>query len=101
MSVYVVNAYDIHDFETFKKYPPQVSLLLKKYGARTLAMQTNAESLEGVPKTMNAIIEFASADDVHRFYNDVEYQKIIGIRHQSTSNCTMIILNQFSQSQAG
>jgi uncharacterized protein (DUF1330 family) len=95
MAVYVVNAYDIHDFETFKNYPPQVGALLKKYEAKVLAMETNPQALEGKPRTMNAIVEFPSEELVHGFYNDPEYQKIIHLRHNSTSNCTMIILKQY------
>ena len=92
MPVYVVNAYDIHDFDTFKDYPPQVSPLLTKYGAKVLAMETNPKALEGRPRTMNAIIEFPSEEAVNGFYNDPEYQSFIHLRHQSTSNTTMIIL---------
>ena len=92
MPVYVVNAYDIHDFETFKNYPPQVRPLLTKYGAKVLAMETNPKALEGRPRTMNAIIEFPSEEAVNGFYNDPEYQSFIHLRHQSTSNTTMIIL---------
>ena len=90
MSVYVVNAYDIHDPETFKEYPPRVAPLLQKHGATLLAMDT-----EGQPKKMNAIVEFPSEEAVHNFYNDPEYQSFIHLRHDSTSNCTMIILKQF------
>ena len=97
MPVYVVNAYDIYDFETFKAYPPQVAPLLLKYGAKLLAMETDPEALEGVPKTMNAIVEFPSEEAVHNFYNDPEYQSFIHLRHDSTSNCTMIILKQFEK----
>ena len=97
MPVYVVNAYDVNDFENFKAYPPQVGALLPKYGGKVLAMETNPKALEGKPKTMNAIIEFPSEDQVNGFYNDPEYQKIIGIRHRSTSNCTMIVLKQFAR----
>jgi uncharacterized protein (DUF1330 family) len=92
MPVYVVNAYDIHDFDTFKDYPPQVGLLLTKYGAKVLAMETNPGALEGRPRTMNAIIEFPSEAAVNDFYNDPEYQSFIHLRHRSTSNTTMIIL---------
>ena len=95
MPVYVVNAYDIHDFETFKEYPPKVAPLLLKYGAKILAMDTDPEALEGIPKTMNAIVEFPSEAAVRNFYNDPEYQSFIHLRHNSTSNCTMIILQQF------
>ena len=97
MPVYVVNAYDIHDFETFKEYPPKVGLLLPKYGGKVLAMDTNAKALEGKPKTMNAIVEFPSEEDAVQFYNDPEYQSFIHLRHQSTSDCTMIILKQFEK----
>ena len=92
MPVYVVNAYDIHDFDTFKDYPPQVRPLLTKYGAKVLAMETNPKALEGRPRTMNAIIEFPSEEAVHGFYNDPEYQSFVHLRHHSTSNTTMIIL---------
>jgi len=96
MPVYVVNAYDIHDFETFKEYPPRVGPLLLKHGAKLLAMETNPKALEGKPKTMNALVEFPSEKEVYEFYNDPEYQSFIHLRHNSTSNCTMIILKQFA-----
>ena len=95
MSVYIVNAYDINDFEMFSKYPPQVQPLLQKYGAKVLAMETNPKALEGTPKTMNAIIEFPSENAVNNFYHDPEYQAFIDLRLKSTSNCTMIMLKQF------
>jgi uncharacterized protein (DUF1330 family) len=95
MAVYVVNAYDIQDFDMFKQYPPQVRPLLQKHGARVLAMETNPAALEGTPRTMNAIIEFPSEEAVHDFYNDPAYQAFIHLRHHSTANCTMIILKQF------
>ena len=60
--IYLMNSYDIHDPEVFKDYPPVVMKLLKKYGAKLLAMETNPKTLEGKPKTMNAIIEFPSED---------------------------------------
>ena len=84
MPVYVVNAYDIHDFETFNQYPPRVAPLLLKYGAKVLAEDTAPQVLEGIPKTMNAIIEFPSEETVNNFYNDPEYQSFIHLRHNST-----------------
>ena len=95
MPVYIVNAYDIHDFEAYKKYPPQVRPLLKKYGARVIAMETNPKALEGNARTMNAIIEFPSEEAVDHFYNSPEYQSFIHLRHHSTSNSTMIMLKEF------
>ena len=97
MAVYVVNAYDIDDFETFKNYPPHVRVLLKKYGAKVLAMETNPRALEGTPRTMNAIIEFPSGEAVNDFYHDLDYQKIIHYRQSATSNTTMIVMWPFEQ----
>jgi uncharacterized protein (DUF1330 family) len=94
MAVFVVNAYDIHDFETFNQYPPQVRPLLQKYGAKVVATQVNAKAVEGIARTMNAIIEFPSEQAVTAFYNDPEYRKIIDLRWRSTSNCTMVMLNK-------
>ena len=100
MPVYVVNAYDIHDFETFKQYPLRVAPLLVKHGAKVLAMDTEPKVLEGIPRTMNAIVEFPSEEAVDNFYNDPEYQSFIHLRHDSTSNCTMIMLKQFVRTDA-
>ena len=97
MSVYVVNAYDINDPETFKQYPPRVAQLLPKYGGKVLAMDTEPKALEGKPRTMNAIIEFPSVESVMGFYNDPEYQSIIHLRHDSTSNTTMLMLKGFEK----
>jgi uncharacterized protein (DUF1330 family) len=97
MSVYIVNTYDINDFEMFNKYPPKVRPLQEKHGAKVLAMEINPKALEGIPKTMNAIIEFPSEGAVDNFYNDPEYQAFIDLRHNSTSNCTMLMLKQFEK----
>ena len=77
MPVYVVNAYDIYDFETFKQYPPKVGALLPKYGGKVLAMDTDPKVLEGTPRTMNVIVEFPSQKEVDGFYHDPEYQSFI------------------------
>ena len=95
MSVYLVNSYNIHDMDTFKNYPPRVAPILARYGAKVLAMEINAPTLEGKAKTMNAILEFPSEEAVNRFYNDPSYQSIIHLRHDSTSHCTMIMLKQY------
>jgi uncharacterized protein (DUF1330 family) len=95
--VYVVNAYDINDHDTFKEYPLHVRPLLAKHGAKVLAMETDPRALEGKPKTMNAIIEFPSEEAVDKFYNDPAYQSIIGFRQRSTSNTTMIVLHSFEK----
>ena len=97
MQVYIVNAYNIHDFETYKKYPPLVAPLLVKYGAKILAMDMHPKAFEGIAKTMNVIIEFPSEEVANNFYRDPEYQAFIDLRIRSTSNSTILMLKQFKR----
>ena len=97
MSVYYIGSYDIVNMDEFQKYPPLVLALLPKYGGEVLASDIQAVSLEGTAKTMNAIIRFPSMEAALNCYNDPEYQeKIKPIRINSTSNCTMVLVNQFN-----
>lgn len=95
MAVYLINSHNITNIEEFKQYPPKVSVILKKYGAEVLASDTAATSLEGEAKTMNAIIKFPSHQAVLDCYNDPEYQAIRPIRWANTTDCTMVIANEY------
>lgn len=95
--VYIVNTYDVHDWEKYKQYLPQVAVLLKKYGATVLALQRSPKTFEGVAKMMNMIVKFPSQEVVETFYNDPEYKKIIDLRLDATSNCTIMLLNEYEQ----
>lgn len=92
MAVYLVNSYNIHDYEMFKRYPPKIVPLIMQYGGRVLAMEMNPESLQGKAKNMNTILEFPSEEAIQNLYNDPEYHSIIQLRDDATSDCTMVIV---------
>lgn len=94
MPVYYINSYDIIHPD-YQNYPPQVSVLLKKYGAEVLAADTAAIAVEGQPRTMNAIIKFPSEEAALQCYNDPEYEPLKTLRHRTTTNATMIIVKEF------
>ena len=97
-AVYYIGTYDIDNMEEFKNYPPKVAQLLTKYGAKVLASDIEAISLEGEARTMNAIIQFPSMEAAMGMYNDPEYQEQIRpIRLRSTSNCTMVLVKEFER----
>ena len=97
MAVYYIGSYDIVNMEEFQNYPPKVLTLLPKYKGEVLASDVEAVGLEGLIKTMNAIVKFPSLEDALGFYNDPEYQeKIKPIRINSTANCTMVLVTQFN-----
>lgn len=98
MAVYYIGSYDINNMQEFMNYPPKVIGLLSRYGGEVLASSIEAISLEGTAKTMNAIIKFPSMESALAMYNDPEYQqKIKPIRLNSTSNCTMVLVEEFNK----
>ncbi len=97
MAVFYIGSYNIHNMQEFMNYPPKVIGLLSRYGGEVLASSVDAISLEGTAKTMNAIIRFPSMEAALAMYNDPEYQlHIKPIRLNSTSDCTMILVEEFS-----
>ena len=95
--VYYIGTYDIDNPELFKQYPPRVAALLPKYGGQVLASDTSAYALEGKARRMNAIIRFPSREAALGLYNDPEYQEAKRIRHESTSNATMVLVEEFQR----
>ena len=97
MAVYMMISYDILDVGTWQNYPVKVAPILQRYGARVLAIEHKPVVLEGKPKMMNALIEFPSEQSALSCYNDAEYAEVKKIRLSTTTNCTMIIVREFSQ----
>lgn len=96
MAVYYIGTYDIDDPTEFQKYPPLVLALLPKYGGEVLASDTAAFLVEGTARTMNAIIRFPSKAAALGLYNDPDYQAAKRIRQSSTSNISMVLVEEFA-----
>ena len=95
MAIYYIGSYDIIDMNKFQKYPPLVMALLPKYGGEVLASDTSGLLVEGTKRTMNAIIRFPSKEAAFGLYNDPEYQEAKRIRQESTSNVSMVLVEEF------
>ena len=94
MPVYYIGSYDIVDPAEFQKYPPIVMALVPRYGGEVLASDTNAFPVEGHARTMNAIIRFPSKEAVLGLYNDPDYQEAKRIRQRSTTNVSMVVVDE-------
>jgi uncharacterized protein (DUF1330 family) len=94
MAAYYIGSYDIVDPTEFQKYPPLVLALLPRYGGEVLASDTSGVLVEGVMRTMNAIIRFPSKDAALALYNDPAYQEAKRIRQASTKNVSMVLVEQ-------
>lgn len=94
MAVLLINSYNIDNTELFASYPKLVAEILPRYGAKVLASDILGKVIEGKLKTMNAVIEFPSEEAVINCYNDPDYKKAKKIRHDSTSDISMIIVKK-------
>src|SRR5689334_11099627 len=70
---------------------PGVVALLPRYGGRLLAADTRAHRVEGVLRSMNAIIEFPSVEAALGLYDDPAYEPLKRLRQASTSNISMVL----------
>jgi uncharacterized protein (DUF1330 family) len=94
MTVYYIGSYDIVDPAEFQKYPPVVMSLLPKYGGKVLASDLAAFAVEGKARTMNAIIRSLQGGGAGALQRP-GYQEAKRIRHASTANSTMVLVDEF------
>ena len=95
MAAFYIGSYDIVNPDEFQKYPPIVLALLPKYGGEVLASDTAGLLVEGSMRTMNAIIRFPSKEAALGLYNDPDYQEAKRIRQASTTNISMVLVQEF------
>ncbi|HVV26612.1 MAG TPA: DUF1330 domain-containing protein [Rhizomicrobium sp.] len=77
---YWIARVDVQDPETYKKYVETGKPAFERYNAKFLARGGRTESLEGVPRARNVLIEFASMEDALACYNSPEYTAARKIR---------------------
>jgi uncharacterized protein (DUF1330 family) len=95
MAVYYMLSYDIDNMQEFAKYPPLAGQLIVKYGGEVLVMDTAATVIEGTGKMMNVLVKFPTLEQALTCYNDEEYQEVKKIRINSTSNVSMVLVEEF------
>ena len=93
MAAYIVVHVDVHDpvrYETYKAMaPPSIRL----YGGRYLTKGGSHKFPEGghwKPERV-VIIEFPDMDALNAWYNAPEYQPLIALRKECTSDLDMLI----------
>jgi uncharacterized protein (DUF1330 family) len=83
----------ITDAAKFEKYRSKVGPMIAKHGGRYLTKGTAHQFPEGGhcnPERV-AVIEFPDMDSLKAWYNSPEYQPLIALRKQSTSDLDMLI----------
>jgi uncharacterized protein (DUF1330 family) len=92
MKAYVIAIETVHDEAMLAKYREQVVGTLLPFGGLFIARGGKWKSLEGQwPHPRTVIIEFPSRGAAEAWYKSPDYQKIIGLRHESSSGNLIIL----------
>lgn len=86
MTAYLIADIDVHDADAYSAYTAQTPALVQKHGGRFIARGGNSEAKEGSWHSRIAIIEFPSRDALKSFWDDPDYRKVVGIRHQHATS---------------
>lgn len=92
MKAYVIAIEAVHDEAMFAKYREQVPGTLVPFGGQFIVRGGKLTMLEGQwqhPRTV--IIEFPTWESAEAWYKSPDYQKIIGLRHGSSSGNRVIL----------
>jgi uncharacterized protein (DUF1330 family) len=93
MTAYLIAEHNITDAEKFKEYAMKVGPMIAKHGGRYLTKPGSHKLPEGghwKPERV-VIIEFPDMASLDAWYSSPEYQPLIALRKQSTSELDMLI----------
>ena len=93
MPAYLIAEHKITNAAKFEGYRTKVGPIIAKHGGRYLTKGGSHKMPEGghwKPERV-VIIEFPDMDSLNAWYNSPEYQPLIALRKESTSDLDMLI----------
>ena len=94
MAAYLIAAHDITDAAKFNEYRTKVVPLIARFGGRYLTKGSSHKFPEGghwTPERV-VIIEFPDMETLTCWYTAPEYQPLIALRKQCTSEHDMLVM---------
>ena len=86
MSVYAIALINIHDRDGYASYEAGFMDIFNNYGGKLLSVDEAVEIKEGEwPYSRTVLLEFASGEDLDRWYHSDEYQALAQHRFNSSS----------------
>jgi len=85
---------NLQDIETFRRYASPAKESIAAHGGRLIVATENKDVREGpVLTNRTVIVEFPSREAAVRWYESAEYQALIPVRREATTDCTCVILD--------
>lgn len=93
MKAYVLIQFNLINKELFGNYIKVASKTIPAYGGKVIVAQENPEATEGsLHTTRTTIIEFPSKEAAMNWYHSKDYADIKHLRHEATTNGSMLVL---------
>ena len=85
---------NLHDVETFRRYASPAKASIAAHGGKLIVATENKDVREGPLGTnRTVIVEFPSREAAVRWYECAEYQALIPLRREATTDCSCVILD--------
>ena len=99
---YWIARVDVHDPEAYQAYVSANAAAFAKYGARFLVRGGRFDSVEGLSRARNVVLEFPSYDAAIACWNSPEYKEALAHRTDpSVSVADLIIIEGYDGPQPG
>lgn len=95
MSGYVVASYQVSNPDAYPEYVQKVIPTLQAHNAEILVADYESEAVEGDCQHVTVVIKFESVEAAKKWYNSPEYQEVLPLRLDNTSNGTLVFTKQF------
>ena len=91
---------DISDPEAYKAYTTANAKPFARFGARFIVRAGRYETVEGISRTRNAVIEFPSYQAALDCWRSAEYQEVMKLR-TSISTADIVVIEGYDGPQPG
>jgi uncharacterized protein (DUF1330 family) len=94
--VYALFQFTVDDVDGFRQYTRAAAPTVAAHGGRVLVASANTDVREGdVGGGFTTIVEFPSREAAEAWYSSPEYHSASVLRHQVTSNGSLVIISEF------
>jgi uncharacterized protein (DUF1330 family) len=91
MAAYFVFNYRINDQEAYNPYLAEVPKTLEAHGAEILVADFESEVIEGDAGHVSVVLRFPSKEAARKWYESVEYQKIVRSRTDNSVGIATLV----------
>ena len=85
MAYYFVVNYNVANQEMYEQYLPGAIATLGQYEGKVLVADYEPNNIEGESKQVLVVLEFASEEAGMKWYNSPEYQAVVNLRIDATT----------------